>query len=120
MSDLFATQFNNKLALFVSPAPDHKAWAVDALSLEWKSIIANTFPPFRMILQVLSKVLLQPLASQMLNGNLGRKSIPINVENSAIVVVTGRLIQQMSLYTLLSNASEYALSGNVRPKRKHD
>ena len=33
--DLFATRFNNKLPLFVSPVPDPLATAVDALSLPW-------------------------------------------------------------------------------------
>ena len=34
--DLFATRFNNKLPLFVSPVPDPLATAVDALSLPWE------------------------------------------------------------------------------------
>ena len=33
--DLFATRFNNKLPLFVSPVPDPMATAVDALSRPW-------------------------------------------------------------------------------------
>ena len=33
--DLFATRFNNKLPLFVSPVPDPLATAVDALSRPW-------------------------------------------------------------------------------------
>ena len=33
--NLFATRFNNKLPLFVSPEPDPLATAVDALSLPW-------------------------------------------------------------------------------------
>ena len=33
--DLFATRFNNKLPLFVSPVPDPLVTAVDALSLPW-------------------------------------------------------------------------------------
>ena len=56
MSDLFATQSTTNWPYFASPVPDHKAWAMDALSLEWKSIFANIFLPFMMILQVLSKV----------------------------------------------------------------
>ena len=34
--DLFATRLNHLLPLFVSPKPDHRACAVDAMSLEWK------------------------------------------------------------------------------------
>jgi hypothetical protein len=35
MIDLFATSFNNKFPLFVSPVPDPKALAVDAISMDW-------------------------------------------------------------------------------------
>ena len=43
--DLFATRFNNKLPLFVSPVPDPRATAVDALSLSWEDLDAYAFPP---------------------------------------------------------------------------
>ena len=41
--DLFATRFNNKLPLFVSPVPDPLATAVDALSLPWEDLDAYAF-----------------------------------------------------------------------------
>ena len=43
--DLFATRFNNKLPLFVSPVPDLRATAVDALSVSWEDLDAYAFPP---------------------------------------------------------------------------
>ena len=43
--DLFATRFNNKLPLFVSPVPDPMATAVDALILSWENLDAYVFPP---------------------------------------------------------------------------
>ena len=43
--DLFATRFNNKLPLFVSPIPDPQAAAVDALSQAWEDMDAFAFPP---------------------------------------------------------------------------
>ena len=43
--DLFATKFNNKLPLFVSPVPDPLATAVDALILPWEDLDAYTLPP---------------------------------------------------------------------------
>ena len=46
-SDLFATRFNNKVPLFVSPVPDPMATAVDALSLSWEDLDAYAFPPTR-------------------------------------------------------------------------
>ena len=38
LPEVFATRYNNKLAQFVSPVPDSKAWAVDALSLNWEDL----------------------------------------------------------------------------------
>ena len=43
--DLFATRFNNKLPLFVSPVLDPLATAVDALSLPWEDLDTYAFPP---------------------------------------------------------------------------
>ena len=43
--DLFATRFNNKLPLFVSPFPDPLASPVDALSLPWEDLDPNASPP---------------------------------------------------------------------------
>ncbi|XP_076470025.1 uncharacterized protein LOC143300312 [Babylonia areolata] len=52
MVDLFATRFSKRLPTYVSPVADPEAWAVDALSLDWSSLIAYAFPPF----PILSKV----------------------------------------------------------------
>ena len=53
--DLFATRFNHRLPVYVSPVPDPAAWAVDALSLSWESLLAYAFPPFPIMAQVLRK-----------------------------------------------------------------
>ena len=37
--DLFATSLNNKPETFVSPIPDHKAWAVDAMTMTINYVI---------------------------------------------------------------------------------
>ena len=55
--DLFATRFNHKLPNFVSLVPDQKAWAVDALSLQWKDLDVYAFPPVSLLNQVVSKVM---------------------------------------------------------------
>ena len=39
--DLFATMWNHKLSLFVSPVPDPSAMAVDALSMSWKALYTH-------------------------------------------------------------------------------
>ncbi|MCG7867312.1 MAG: reverse transcriptase-like protein [Candidatus Thiodiazotropha taylori] len=54
--DLFATRFNNLLPLFVSPVPDHRACAVDAMSIDWGNLFAYAFPPFNLIPLVLAKI----------------------------------------------------------------
>ena len=47
--DLFATRLNHLLPLFVSPAPDDRACAVDAMPLEWKNLFAYAFRPFKLV-----------------------------------------------------------------------
>ena len=48
--DLFATRFNHKLPLYVSPVSDSHALAVDALSMNWDYLHAYAFPPTILIL----------------------------------------------------------------------
>ena len=47
--DLFATWFNHKLPLYVSPVPDNYALAVDALSMNWNSLHAYAFLPTNLL-----------------------------------------------------------------------
>ena len=54
--DLFATRLNHLLPLFVSPVPDHRACAVDAMSLDWKNLFAYAFPSSKLVLLVLNKI----------------------------------------------------------------
>ena len=54
--DLFATAENFKFPVYVSPCPDSRAWAVDALSLNWDGMFAYAFPPFPLIPKVLQKI----------------------------------------------------------------
>ena len=54
--DLFATRLNNRLPLFVSPIPDIKALAIDAMSMNWDGIHAYAFPPFHIIPAILTKI----------------------------------------------------------------
>jgi hypothetical protein len=57
MVDLFATRFNSRLPMFVSPVPDPRAWAVDALTLCWTGLFAYAFPPLPLIPKVIRKVI---------------------------------------------------------------
>ena len=43
--DMFATKYNCKLDQYVSPVPDPRAWAVDALTVSWENLDMYIFPP---------------------------------------------------------------------------
>ena len=55
--DLFATKYSARLPVYVSPVPDDHAWEVDALSFSWTGLDAYAFPPFKLIPEVLQKVI---------------------------------------------------------------
>ena len=54
--DLFATRFNHKLPLYVSPVLDNQAFAIDAFSMNWNCLHAYAFPPTMPIPSVLNKI----------------------------------------------------------------
>ena len=54
--DLFATRFNHKLPLFMSPVLDNQAFAIDAFSMNWNYFHAYAFPSTIMIPSVLNKI----------------------------------------------------------------
>ena len=54
--DLFATGFNHRLPLYVSPVPHNHALATDALSMDWNLLHAYAFPPTLLISSVLAMI----------------------------------------------------------------
>ena len=54
--DLFATRFNHKLPLYVSPVLDNQAFAIAAFSMNWNYLHAYAFPPIILIPSVLAKI----------------------------------------------------------------
>ena len=56
MIDLFATCLNNKLPTYMSPIPDPKAYAVDAMSHSWAGMLAYAFPPLCLLSKILLKI----------------------------------------------------------------
>ena len=54
--DLFATRFNHKLPLYVSPVLDNQAFATDAFSMNLNYLHAYAFPPTILIPSVLNKI----------------------------------------------------------------
>ena len=55
--DLFATRFNHKLPQYVSPVPDPKALAVDALAMNWSGLHLYSFPPTALCPLVVKKLI---------------------------------------------------------------
>ena len=53
--DLFATRYNRKLDVFVSPVPDPWALETDALSIQWDGLWAYAYPPPQILGPVLQK-----------------------------------------------------------------
>ena len=53
--DLFATQANAKLPLYISLVPDPMAWKQEAFQHPWDHL-STSFPPFALLRQVLSRV----------------------------------------------------------------
>ena len=54
--DLFVSRYNCKLPKFVSPVPDPKAWAVDALTVPWENLDLYAFPPLALLGKVIGKL----------------------------------------------------------------
>ena len=55
--DMFATAENKVTPVFVSPYPDDRAWAVDALSLSWDDLgLVYAFPPAPIVPKTLQKI----------------------------------------------------------------
>ena len=53
---MFATVSNSHLPLFMSPIPDPRALAVDALSQDWQGRSMYMFPPFPLLSKVIQKL----------------------------------------------------------------
>ena len=53
--DLFATRYNHKLPVFVSPVPDEQALDTDALSMSWEGLDAYAYPPHQILPKILEK-----------------------------------------------------------------
>jgi hypothetical protein len=54
--DLFATYMNHQVPTYVSPMPDPRAYAVDALSMSWAGMSAYAFPPPALLSKVVGKI----------------------------------------------------------------
>ena len=66
MIDGFATAENTKLPIYISPIPDEKAYAVDALSTPWHNLSLYLFPPTRILSEVVRKLRAEPCTALLL------------------------------------------------------
>ena len=82
--DLFATQFNRRLPLYVSPVQDYKALAIDALSIDWNHLHAYAFPPFILIPAVLEKIR-QPVQNSSHSSILAKTTVVLRTSSSISV-----------------------------------
>ena len=53
---MFATVSNSRLPKFISPIPEPRALAVDALSQDWQGRSMYVFPPFPLLSKVIQKL----------------------------------------------------------------
>ena len=54
--DLFGTNLNHKLLLYLSPVPDPKAWDIDALNINWMGFAAYAYRPTALLHRVIKKI----------------------------------------------------------------
>ena len=64
--DMFATLSNSHLPRFMSPVPEPRAPAVDALSQDWQGRSMYMFPPFPLLSKVVQKLLSTQVAEVIL------------------------------------------------------
>ena len=57
LKDLFATSYNCKLPLYVSPVADAQAIEVDAMHMDWNNKSMYAFPPTTLVPRVVDKLL---------------------------------------------------------------
>ena len=74
--DLFASAINTQLPVFCSRYHHPRAWASDALSIDWTNMFAYTFPPISILTRVIGKLerdrckvlLIAPLSGRVSSG----------------------------------------------------
>lgn len=54
--DLFASQHNRQLPVYCARVADPRAFAVDALSVDWTGMTAYAFPPISLLSRVVDKI----------------------------------------------------------------
>ncbi|XP_038049749.1 uncharacterized protein LOC119723256 [Patiria miniata] len=58
--DLFASPMNNQLPVYCTRVMDPKAWAVNALTIDWTDMYAYAYPPISILSRVLHKIREEP------------------------------------------------------------
>ena len=91
--DMYATAENKVTPVFVSPYPDDRAWAVDALSLSWDDLgLVYAFPPAPIVPKTIQKI-------QKSRGTTGRTEL----------VALSRASHDLEFTTLASGAKQVSI-----------
>ena len=54
-ADLFATDLNHEVPLYVSSVPDQHTWDIDALNIIWSGLTVYAYPPTALLYRVIQK-----------------------------------------------------------------
>ena len=97
--DLFATKWNKKLPVYISPVPDPQALFTDALSVDWTNFIAYAYPPPAIMSQVLTKIEQTPCVVYLVAPNWPRmvwfpRLLNLLVDLPRVIPCIPKLLQQ--------------------------
>ena len=97
--DLFATRYNHKCDLFVSPVPDPLALATDALSFDWDHLWAYAYPPPQILTKVLRKLRSHSCQIMLIAPDWPKQSwysdlLELSVEDPVRLPLLPRLLKQ--------------------------
>ena len=82
--DMFGTGSNSRLHQFMSPIPQPRALAVDALSQDWQGRSMYMFPPFPLLSKVIQKLRSTQVAEVILIAPLVAETVVVSTPTSSL------------------------------------
>ena len=82
--DMFGTGSNSRLPQFMSPIPEPRALAVDALSQDWQGRSMYMFPPFPLLSKVIQKLRSTQVAEVILIAPLVAETVVVSTPTSSL------------------------------------
>ena len=106
--DLFATEYNKKLPVYVTPNLDPQAWATDALALDWDQWERiYLFPPVNCLMKVLHKLRSFKGKVALVAPHLPRSNwypLPLELKLSPVTIPAPTLSQIVQAQTVLDSS----------------